>query len=254
MKHRIGKLLQHGRTRTLGALTWALAALWCPLQAAAQVEPPCGHLNNAFGPFDYRPDHYKGPPGDNTSHAFKLQLVESAHFTPPVQRLTAGHTSKLPGKDLDYTLRAFPNNHRALLTVMNAAKRFKDHNEIQLPRSFECYFDRALRFAPNDIIARLLYANFLVESKRTNEARQHIEYAETLAGDSAFSHFNIGMSYADIGDYDKALKQAHLAARLGYQRDVLKQRLEAAGRWAEPSVDTDPPAAASEQAKPASAP
>lgn len=218
---------------------------------AQQGENPCGELTNAFGPFDYRPDHFKATPGEQNTYAFKLNLVESAHFTLPVQRLVAGNTSTKPGQDLDYTLRAFPNNHRALVTVMNAAQRYSDASEIRLPRSFECYFERALRFAPDDVVARLLYASFLIQKKKVDDAKKQIDYSAMLAGDNAFTHLNVGMTYFDAGDYDSALKQAHIAAELGSSRQDLKQRLKAIGRWSEPEAASP---AASEPAPAASAP
>ena len=52
-------------------------------QSGAEVNA-CGGLNNAFGPFDYRPEHFKLPVGDPYSYAYKLNLVEIAHFTPKV--------------------------------------------------------------------------------------------------------------------------------------------------------------------------
>ena len=226
------------------------ATLLLPAQAQ-QVPNPCGELTNPYGPFEYRPDHYKPGPYDHTTHASKLHLVESAHFTVPVQTLTAGATSAKPGPDLDYTLRAFPNNHRALVTVMNAARRYSDATEIGLPRSFECYFDRALRFAPDDALARLLYATFLIQKKRVGDAKKQIDHAATLAGDNSFTHLNVGLIYFDAGDYDKALKQAHIAAELGSRRQDLKDRLKAIGRWTEPETASP---AASQSSAPARAP
>lgn len=218
-----------------------LSGLYTQQAGAQSEEHPCGSLANAFGPFEYRPDHYKGPPGDNTSHAFKLQLVEGAHFTAPVQQLTAGTTAKLPGHDLDYTLRAFPNNHRALSTVLSASRRFRDASQVGLPRPFECYFDRAIRFATDDVIVRLLYASFLIEQKRSDAARKQIDYAGTLATDNPFSQFNVGMLYFDLGEFDLALMHAHKALALGNPNPALKNRLQSVARWIEPSEKSDAP-------------
>ena len=251
--------LQYASSHAIKLLATGLfvGSLWASAHAQ-EVEPPCGFLANAFGPFDYRPDHYKTVPGDQYSHAYKLHLVESAHFTVPVQRLTRGHSSARPGPDLDYTLRAFPNNHRALVTVLQAAKRFADPSQLGLPRTFECYFDRALRFAPDDGVARLIYANFLIQGKRVDEAVQQIDYTLTLAGDNPLTHFNIGMSYFDAGAYDKALQQAHRVFAMGYTREDLKARLEKIGRWADaapaPAVEAASAPSVAPAASAASAP
>jgi hypothetical protein len=66
----------------------------------------CGPLENAYGPYDYRTDKAK------------LPIVLGAHFTPEVEALIRGATSTRPGHDIDYTLRAIPNNPRALYSMM----------------------------------------------------------------------------------------------------------------------------------------
>lgn len=71
---------------------------------SAWAAPPCGDLANAYGPFDYT----------NPEHRSKnLGVVERFHFTLEVESLIRGKSSYIWG-DLDYTLRAFPNHHRAL--------------------------------------------------------------------------------------------------------------------------------------------
>lgn len=87
-------------------MPWGAAAM-------AQQVPGCGSLQNAFGPFDYRDPEARGEP---------LRLVESAHFTPSVESLVKGNSGTVAG-DLDYTLRAFPNHHRALYSVAQYAFR-----------------------------------------------------------------------------------------------------------------------------------
>jgi tetratricopeptide (TPR) repeat protein len=244
------RLHNHFRAAAMGACLM----FWLMQPAGAQeAEHPCGSLANAFGPYEYRTDHDRPIAGDYLTHAAKIKLVEGAHFTAPVQRLAAGNTAVKPGGDLDYTLRAFPNHHRALAAILEGSRRFSDASVINLPRSFECYFDRAIRFAPDDSVARLLYASFLIDKKRTDEAKKQIEYSETLIDDNPLSHFNVGMIYFDAGEYEKALKQAHVAAALGYPRDDLKKRLQSVGRWIE-ATPSQGESAASAPALPASAP
>src|SRR5678816_4417104 len=73
---------------------------------SAQTGPSaCGPLANAYGPFDYRTDRT----------GTTLSIVEDNHFTPAVEQLISGITSSVGG-EIDYTLRAFPNHHRALLS------------------------------------------------------------------------------------------------------------------------------------------
>lgn len=229
----------------------AAAAALMPMSMSVQAQQnvaanACGSLANAFGPFDYRPDHYKPVPGDQYSHAYKLNLVEIAHFTPKVEALLAGQSTNLAGPDLDYTLRAFPNHHRALAALLRLSERTKLTQPLGLPRSIGCYFDRAARYVPDDVIVRMLYASFLFKAGQAPRAREEIEQAQRLAGDNPYTNFNIGLVCVEAGEYDMALKQAHRALALGFPRLDLKEKLVAAGRWSEP-----PPEAA--RAAPAAA-
>ena len=94
--------------------------------------PPCGALTNSYGPFDYR-----------TSKA-ELKIVEDYHFTPDVETLRHGNTATVGG-DIDYTLRASPNHHRALMSMVNLAVRTKSDKPLGPRLTVDCYFDRAMR-------------------------------------------------------------------------------------------------------------
>lgn len=221
---------------------WPLVAVFLigmqPNAAHAQRLPPhCGALANAFGPYDYRNDKDK------------LPIVEGAHFTMSVEMLIKGNAGYLAG-DIDYTLRAFPNHHRALVSMMRYGERLRVNQVPHAKYDVECYFLRALAFQPDDTTARMLYVTYLKQQGRTKDALQQLAVTETHAGDNAFTHYNMGLLYMDLGEPASALKHAHIAQARGFLRTDLKNKLVAAGRWAEPAA-----AAASEPvAAPASAP
>jgi tetratricopeptide (TPR) repeat protein len=218
--------------RTAAALGLATAATL----AAAQANG-CGPLTNAFGPFDYR--KVRGE---------QLQLVEGAHFTPPVESLIHGATATHPGQDIDYTLRAFPNHHRALLAVSRLAERDKTTRPQGMNYSVDCYFERALRFKPDDLVARMLFVGYLTRGNRIDEAKQQLAYVAANAGDNPFTYYNVGLLYLDMKDYDDALSNAHKAYAMGFNRPELRDRLQAVGKWTEP-----PPAPADAASAPAAA-
>ena len=191
----------------------------------------CGELNNAYGPYDYRSDRDK------------LPIVEIAHFTPEVEALMRGLTG-LVGGDIDYTLRAFPNHHRALLTMMRLGERTKSVQPAGAKYTVDCYFQRAVRFKPDDTTARMLFANYLLKNGRSAEANQQMEQTLALAGDNPFTHYNAGLVYLDMKNYEKALQQAHTAYALGFSRPELREALKKVGKWVEPPADaTSMPAA-----------
>lgn len=208
------------------ALCAALALF--PLQSRAQVNTSaCGPLANGYGPYDYRSDRDK------------LGIVEGSHFPPVVESLIRGNRGSLGG-DLDYTLRAFPNHHRALISVKRYGEKLKTPQPRDLRYSVECYFDRALRFQPDDTTVRIIYAQFLSNGQRSPEALNQLAAAASSANDNPFTHYNIGLVYLEMNEYAKALTQAHKAHALGFTRPELRERLAAAGKWVD--AEAAPPA------------
>ena len=184
----------------------------------------CGSLNppGQFGPFDYR-----------TVPSEIRHKVEDYHFTPLVESTKGGSTSATAGSDLDYTLRAFPNNPRALRAVAKYAERMKTDRPNGLRFPAECYFERAIRFMPDDAMPHLLYASYLKDRRRTADARSQLDEAERLRGEPTNFDldYNLGLLYFDIGVYDKSLEAAKRAYDLGAPLPALQKKLKAAGKW-----------------------
>lgn len=194
-----------------------------------------------FGPYDYRKDRDK------------LNIVESFHFTAPVEALISGISGPLAGH-LDYTLRAFPNHHRALIAMMRLGARLKVEKVDKAKHSVECYFERATRFAPDDAIARMIYAQFLGSKARIEQADRQLEYAGKTDLENGLTQYNVGLVYLEIKQYDKALAQAHIAMRMGVPRMELKTGLAALGKWVDPPVDSASAAPAESAASSAKTP
>ena len=191
---------------------------------------PCGSLvTGGYGPYDYRTDKNK------------LPIVENAHFTPGVEQFFERKTSYF-GADIGYTLFRFPNHHRALEAMMRLSKREQTDKPRGATYTLECYFERALRFQGDDVIARMLYAAFLVQRARNDDALKQLQFIRNVAGDNAMTHYNLGMIYVDAKRNDIALAEAHKAMALGLQWPGLKERLLKVGAWVEPAPDK-PPAA-----------
>lgn len=230
--------------------TWALL-MAAALAGKASAQQACGALNNGFGPFDYRPSHYVAGPGDSQPHAEKLNLVQIAHFTPAVESLIRGETSRRPGGDIDYTLRAFPNHHRALLAVIRLGEVEKREQPIGMRYPVDCWLERAVRFRPDDVIVRMIRASYFGKKGRRDDAMLDLGVVDRLAADNPFTRYNLGLTYFELGAFEEALAQAHRAMALGMQRAELKEQLVAAGRWREPepTAAADPAASAASAAR-----
>lgn len=216
-----------GTSNFAGLLLGLAAACLCSLgvtSALAQsAKGGCGSLENGYGPIDYRDDHGKAA------------IVYEYHFTPEVEALIRGSTNTTPGSDLDYTLRAVPNNPRALIAMMRLGEKEKTPQPSGSRYSVECWFDRAVRFQPDDVIVRMIYSTFLNKQGRVAAANKELQVATTYAKDDAFAHYNIGLHYFDLKNYDQALIEAHKAMALGFPGTALRDRLQSVGKWTEPA-------------------
>ncbi len=192
----------------------------------------CGSLMNAYGPYDYRTD------------IDKLPIVLANHFTSEVEALIRGKTGERPGADIDYTLRAIPNNHRALMAMMRLGEKEKTVQPNGSRYTVECWFERAILFRPDDAIVRMIYSTYLNSIEHTSEANEQLDIATKYAQDNAFTHYNIGLHYFDLKNYDKALRQAHKAISLGFPQTALRDQLQRVGKWAEIEDSPSRPASA----------
>jgi len=190
----------------------------------------CGSLKiSGGGPYDYRNEREE------------LSKVEGAHFTDVVEALIRGTTSNSPGADIGFTLAVFPNNHRALIAMMKLGEREKTSKPSGSRYTVECWFDRATQFRPDDSVVRMIYSAYLDSKGRQPEANKQLNAASSYAKDSAITHYNIGLHYLKIKNFDMALKQAHQAMALGWPQTSLREQLIQMGKWTEPSVENNEP-------------
>lgn len=185
----------------------------------------CGDLKNAFGPFDYR---------ERSANADSFHLVESAHFTADVENGVRGSSATV-GADLDYTLRAIPNHHRALAAMSRLSARGKVLMVPGAKYPVECYFDRAMRFAPDDGSVRAAYGNFLYAEGKSERAFTLFRQAADLEPDNAAINYNLGLAYFNKKDYDNAQRYAKKAYQKEFPLPGLKSKLQAVGKWDEPA-------------------
>lgn len=203
----------------------SMMPVFCNLHAANY----CGELTGSHGPFDYTDSANRTTVGINTSI---LELVERAHFTPGVEKLIKGNTGELGG-DLSYTLMMFPNHHRALVSIGKLALRDKNIQPYGMRYSVECFFNRAMRFKPDDVMVRMIYGLYLSKSGKLDDAIQQLNDAVRLEPENANFNYNLGLLYAKKKDYENAVKYAKNAYRLGFPLQGLKNMLTAVGKWSD---------------------
>jgi Tfp pilus assembly protein PilF len=150
-----------------------------------------------------------------------------------VAALPRGESTVQIGGDLDYVLTAIPNHHPALSVMVRLARREKTARPAGARFSVECYFDRALRMAPDDGRVYTIYAGFLAEQQRADEALWSMDKALELSPDDPQVAYNLGLIALDLKDPDRAMQLARRAYAGGATLPGLKSRLQAAGQWRE---------------------
>ncbi len=194
-----------------------------PIALAQQDEASvdCGNpFVNGVGPYDYTN-------GLDRTEPTRIPTIERFHFTPRVATLSGGQSGTDIMSDIDYTLRAVPNHHRAL----DAAARYEIANGgiSRQWRSAECYFDRAFRFKPGDSIVWMVYGNYKAKLKDFDAALAAYTKATELNPKNVEIHYNLGLLYLDFGHYEQAVEQARIAYAKNYPLQGLRRLLEKKG-------------------------
>ena len=174
----------------------------------------------------HRPLDYNDP---QDQYQIKIN-VERNHFTPNVEALIKGQTGDLAA-DIALTLRAVPNHYRALyaMSQWQLKNGFPANDERIWP--VECYFKRALLFKPDDATIYMLYGIYLHKAGKLDESLEKYKQAEKYSPDLTELHYNIGLLYFDMKDYNKSLIHAQQAYKQGYPLPGLRNKLIDAGKW-----------------------
>ena len=209
----------HSKLMTLLFVVIGTHAGWVLAQAN------CGQLQFGFGPWDYR---YA------TEH--QRSVVETNHFTTDVEQLRAAITGTIAG-DISYTLQALPNHPRALWAMVRLSRKQGAEKPSGAKYGVGCWFDRAIRFAPDDGEVRLLFGLWLAGKGEKNQATELLQSARGLIEaddrlkDNSNILYNLGLGFFDVGRYDDAVDYAKRARELGFPLDGLEKKLRQANKW-----------------------
>lgn len=184
--------------------------------------PHCGEITRKrfSAPYDYIDPDQKP----------YLELVESAHFTPNIETLRHGNSGTLGG-ELSYTLIQFPNHHRALAAFSKLSLRDKTLKPAGAHYTVWCFFDRAIRFKPNDALVRMLLGNYLLKAGQADKATEQLQIAVDLQPEDPTINYNLGLLYMQKKNYEQAKIYAKKAYELGFPLPGLKNQLVKAGKW-----------------------
>lgn len=185
---------------------------------------PCSGKSQGYGPFDYL-----------HRHRLKndLHLVESAHFNSNVESLVSGaKRGRALEWDIDYTLRAWPNHHRALYAVVRYRLHKGSYINAHLSPA-ECYLQRAINYSPSDGTSYMLYGLLLHKLNQSEKALIQYRKAHELQPLDAQTTYNLALLLTELGHYDEALEHAHHLYRYKFPLIGLKTKLQKKDAWKE---------------------
>ena len=185
----------------------------------------CIGNSKGYGPFDYSKRH--------TIRPYDLSIVEGAHFDSKVQNLTGG--TKVAAQlvsDLTYTIRAWPNHHKALLSIIRLQIGIdkKLRKEKLSPRA-ECFLQRATHFSPKDPVPYSLYAYYLTKKGDLKKAKELYKKSLEIAPGNPKIEYNFSLLLIKLKQYDEALEYAKLAYLHGNPPKELKNKLRELNVW-----------------------
>lgn len=187
---------------------------------------PCQGQGQGYGPYDYT----------KKNHRPHIPIVEQHHLTPDVINHIKGQEGTIPG-DLDYTLRAVPNHHEALLSTIRYQLKLNNKLLIKnraLLTPVECYLQRAIHFSPNDAGTVSLYAYYLKETGQKNKADDFYQKALNIAPDNPKIAYSYSLLLIELQQYEKATEYAKKAYANKKAPPALKNKLIKLGFWKEP--------------------
>lgn len=219
-----------GSGSALAALNQGSYPDWATRWPATEAyEQDCRPLwiPDKYGPFDYR-----------TAGPSDRELVEGAHFSYEYmaylkgQQKSSRRANELPpAAGFGYTLWAFPNQPQALAAMEDLGVKHKTEMVPGAIIRVHCFFQRAVRFAPDDAMVRAIYAYYYARRGKAAEAKAQIEKAESFDDGAPGVSVYLAFAWIELKDFDKALEAAKRAYQLGYSLPGLRNRLERLGKW-----------------------
>lgn len=209
----------------LAAACGAASLLACRVAGAVTMDEvqPCEPIDPTMTAYNYNHDF------NDPNSQLALRTVEINHFDADVRQLRKGETAPLP-HDLDFVLRAFPNDYEALNAMASWQLANKGSAAARGYWTADCYFLRAISFRPNDWKVHYVYAIFLDKARRLPEAAEQYAIAEKDGGSGPDFYYNRGLFEVDAGNLEKARDYARKAREAGNTLPGLAQRIAQAER------------------------
>ena len=187
-------------------------------------------------------DYYN--PGTSTDEKAIFENVHSYHLQPGLDGLKHGNW-KAAHDNFEFILRYFPNSPQALNGISELCV-----NKWKSPQcDADSWFDKAIERNSSIATTWVIYGIHLERKKLPREAVEKFEHALELNPDDINAHYNLGLAYFDLKEYDKSNRQAQASYALGAQFPGLREKLIRVGAWNPSESPLPQPSANSDSAK-----
>ena len=95
----------------------------------------------------------------------------------------------------------------------------------------DCYVERAVAFTPDDAGVRQIRAIYYSMMHKYNEAIADLKLVLEDDPNNANAHYNLGLAYLEVGNYEGAREEARTAKKLGFSLPGLEKKLKGKGQW-----------------------
>jgi TPR repeat len=190
-------------------------------------------------------DYYAPRTGQNEIQLFNN--VQGYHLGPGREEMEKGRYGAAL-EHFEFILRYYPNHPQTLISLSELCLRWKS---TICDATAEKWYQRAIERNPGAAQSYVVQALHLHRKNRLDDAVRSYKRAIELAPNSLNAHYNIGLAYADLKQYELANLHAQKSYTLGANLPGLRSRLEKVGKWnpnvslpdseAKPATEPSPP-------------
>ena len=154
-----------------------------------------------------------------------LTAVEKYHLQLSYDELSAKRYEAALG-DAKFILHYFPNHPKALMLLAAICNRWQspDCNPDE-------WFEKAVSRNPAVSETHVMYAIYLHRTKRFDAAVKSYKQALEIDPMSLNAHYNLGLAYVDLKQYELANQHAQKSYALGAPFPGLREKLKRVGAW-----------------------
>lgn len=160
--------------------------------------------------------------------------IKRNHLDPAMNNMRRGIYARGVIVDLAFMLNHWPNHYQALQALIKYD--LGGGKSYDFP-STECWLGRAREFSGDDPNLSLIEGYYYWKKGATGRALDSYQEALRLNPSSAEAHYNLGLLYFQMSQYEKSNEHAQAAYTDGYPLPGLREKLEKSGHWEE----TPPP-------------